>query len=74
LFKRGVVDPLFKYGMMPIVVATIGSVHCACAMACAPGYSVGAATLPQICSPMWCYNIGGVTVSATDIGTFAFCH
>ena len=24
LFKRGLVDPLFKYGMMPIVVATIG--------------------------------------------------
>ena len=23
-FKRGLVDPLFKYGMMPIVVATIG--------------------------------------------------
>ncbi|MEY3652732.1 MAG: hypothetical protein RL739_902, partial [Pseudomonadota bacterium] len=24
LFKRGLVDPLFKHGMMPIVVATIG--------------------------------------------------
>ena len=24
LFKRGIVDPLFRYGMMPIVVATIG--------------------------------------------------
>ena len=24
LFKRAVVDPLFKFGMMPIVVATIG--------------------------------------------------
>ncbi len=23
-FKRGLVDPLFKFGMMPIVVATIG--------------------------------------------------
>ena len=24
VFKRGLVDPLFKFGMMPIVVATIG--------------------------------------------------
>ena len=24
IFKRGIVDPLFKFGMMPIVVATIG--------------------------------------------------
>jgi branched-chain amino acid transport system permease protein len=24
MFKKGLVDPLFKYGMMPIVVATIG--------------------------------------------------
>src|SRR5512141_1304997 len=23
VFKRGIVDPLFRYGMMPIVVATI---------------------------------------------------
>ncbi len=70
LFKRGVVDPLFKYGMMPIVVATIG-LSIAMRNAVRAGFSAEPQPFPNL-FPDEVYNIVGVTISATDIGTFVF--
>ena len=69
-FKRGLVDPLFKYGMMPIVVATIG-LSIAMRNGVRAGYSAEPHPFPQI-FPDQLFNLAGVTVSASDIGTFAF--
>ena len=70
LFQRGVVDPLFKYGMMPIVVATIG-LSIAMRNAVRAGYSAEPQPFPNL-FPDQVYDLAGVTVSATDIGTFVF--
>ena len=70
LFKRGVVDPLFKFGMMPIVVATIG-LSIAMRNGVRAGYSAEPHPFPHL-FPDTVYNISGVTISATDVGTFAF--
>jgi branched-chain amino acid transport system permease protein len=70
LFKRGVVDPLFKFGMMPIVVATIG-LSIAMRNAVRACYSAEPHPFPNL-FPDALYNIAGVTISATDVGTFVF--
>lgn len=70
LFKRGIVDPLFRYGMMPIVVATIG-LSIALRNLVRAGYSAEPQPFPNV-FPDAVYNIAGVTISASDIGTFAF--
>jgi branched-chain amino acid transport system permease protein len=68
IFKRGVVDPLFKYGMMPIVVATIG-LSIAMRNGMRAGYSAEAHPFPSLFADK-IYNIAGVTVTLQDIGTF----
>ena len=70
LFKRGLVDPLFRHGMMPIVVATIG-LSIAMRNGVRAGYSAEPHPFPQV-FPDEVYNLWGVTVSAGDVGTFAF--
>lgn len=70
VFKRGLVDPLFKYGMMPIVVATIG-LSIAMRNGVRAGYSAEPHPFPQV-FPDQVYNFAGVTVSGSDIGTFVF--
>jgi branched-chain amino acid transport system permease protein len=70
VFKRGLVDPLFKYGMMPIVVATIG-LSIAMRNGVRAGYSAEPHPFPLV-FPDEVYNLWGVTVSAGDVGTFAF--
>lgn len=70
LFKRGLVDPLFKYGMMPIVVASIG-LSIAMRNLVRAGYSAEPQPFPQV-FPDKIFEIAGVTVSAGDIGTFVF--
>jgi branched-chain amino acid transport system permease protein len=70
VFKRGLVDPLFKYGMMPIVVATIG-LSIAMRNGVRAGYSAEPQPFPQV-FPDEVYNLWGVAVSAGDIGTFVF--
>lgn len=70
VFKRGIVDPLFKYGMMPIVVATIG-LSIAMRNGVRAGYSAEAHAFPSL-FPATLFNVAGITVSATDIGTFVF--
>ena len=69
LFKRGIVDPLFKYGMMPIVVATIG-LSISMRSLIRAGYSAEASPFPSLFSDQ-IYNIAGVTVTLADVGTFA---
>src|SRR3982751_102259 len=68
VFKRGVVDPLFKYGMMPIVVATIG-LSIALRNGVRAGYSAEAHPFPSLFADKL-FNIAGVTVTLQDIGTF----
>ncbi len=70
LFKRGLVDPLFKYGMMPIVVATIG-LSIAMRNGVRAGFSAEAHPFPSL-FPDKIFNIAGVTITMSDLGTFAF--
>jgi branched-chain amino acid transport system permease protein len=67
VFKRGIVDPLYRYGMMPIVVATIG-LAIAMSNGVRAGYSAEAHPFPNIFGDH-VYNIAGVTVSSGGIGT-----
>jgi branched-chain amino acid transport system permease protein len=62
------VDPLFKYGMMPIVVATIG-LSIAMRNSVRAGYSAEPHPFPQV-FPDVIFDVFGVTLSATDVGTF----
>jgi branched-chain amino acid transport system permease protein len=66
-FKRGVVDPLFKYGLMPIVVATIG-LAIAMRNGVRAGYSAEAHPFPSLFTDKL-FNIAGVTVTLADVGT-----
>jgi branched-chain amino acid transport system permease protein len=66
-FKKAVVDPLFKFGMMPIVVATIG-LSIATRNAMRAGYSAEAHPFPSLFTDQL-FNIGGVTVTLADVGT-----
>jgi len=69
VFKRGVVDPLFKYGMMPIVVATIG-LSIALRNGVRAGFSAEAHPFPGLFADKL-FNIAGVTITLQDVGTFA---
>jgi branched-chain amino acid transport system permease protein len=69
LFKRGLVDPLFKYGMMPIVVATIG-LSIAMRNGVRAAYSAEAQPFPSLFADKL-FNVAGVTVTLSDLGTFA---
>ena len=70
LFKHLVVDPLFKFGMMPIVVATIG-LSITMRNAVRAGYRAEPQPFPYL-FPDEVYNIAGLNISSTDIGTFVF--
>lgn len=70
VFKRGVVDPLLRYGMMPIVVATIG-LSIAMRNGVRAGYSAEPQPFPQV-FPDQVYQVAGINISASDIGTFLF--
>ena len=67
-FKRGIVDPLFRFGMMQIVVATIGL-----SIAMRNGVRLHTAEphpFPSLFADKL-FNFAGVTVSMGDIGTLA---
>ena len=68
VFKRGIVDPLFKYGMMPIVVATIG-LSIAMRNGVRAGYSAEAYPFPSLFADKL-FNIADVTITLSDVGTF----
>ncbi|MDE2094562.1 MAG: branched-chain amino acid ABC transporter permease [Burkholderiales bacterium] len=68
-FKRGIADPLLRFGMMPIVVATLG-LSIALKNGVRAGYSAEAQPFPGMFGDAL-FHFGGVTVSAADIGTLA---
>jgi branched-chain amino acid transport system permease protein len=66
-FKRGLVDPLLRFGMMPIVVATIG-LAIAVRNGVRAGYSAEAHAFPSLFGDKL-FNLGGVTITLADVGT-----
>jgi branched-chain amino acid transport system permease protein len=68
VFKRGLVDPLFRFGMMPIVVATIG-LSIAMRNGIRAGYSAEAHPFASLFADK-IYTIAGVTITLQDMGTF----
>ena len=68
-FKRGIADPLLKFGLMPIVVATIG-LAIALRNGVRAGYSAEAHPFPSL-FPDKLFNIAGVTITLADVGTLA---
>ncbi len=68
-FKRGIADPLLRFGMMPIVVATIG-LAIAMRSGVRAGFSAEAHPFPGLFADKL-FNVAGVTVTLADIGTLA---
>ena len=66
-FKRGIADPLLRFGMMPLVVATIG-LAIAMRNGLRAGYSAEAHAFPSLFTDKL-LNIAGVTLTLADIGT-----
>lgn len=67
LFKRALIDPMLRFGMMPIIVATIGLAIAMRSLVRA-GYSAEAHPFPSLFGEK-IFNIAGVTVTSADIGT-----
>ncbi len=68
MFKRGLVDPLLRFGMMPIVVATIG-LSIALRNGVRAGYGAEPQPFPHV-FPDTVWHLAGVALSPADIGTF----
>ena len=66
-FKRGIADPLLKFGMMPIVVATIG-LSIAASNGIRAGYSAEAHPFPTLFDRRL-FEVFGVNVALSDIVT-----
>lgn len=66
-FKKSIVDPLLRFGMMPIVVATIG-LSIALRNGMRAGYSAEAHPFPSLFGDAL-FKVGGVTITAGDVGT-----
>ncbi|CAN5376944.1 branched-chain amino acid ABC transporter permease [soil metagenome] len=66
-FKRGIADPLLRFGLMPIVVATIG-LSIAMRNGIRAGYSAEAHPFPSVFADKL-FNIAGVTITLADVGT-----
>ena len=68
-FKRGIADPLLRFGMMPVIVATIG-LGIAMRSGIRAGVSAEAQPFPSLFSDRL-FHLGGVTVTLADVGTLA---
>ena len=68
-FKRGIADPLLRFGLMPVVVATIG-LAIALRNGVRVGYSAEAHAFPSLFADKL-FQVAGVTVSLADAGTLA---
>lgn len=66
-FKRGIADPLLRFGMMPIVVATIG-LSIAMRNGIRAGYSAEAHPFPGLFGE-GLVQFAGITLTVADIGT-----
>ena len=66
-FKRGVVDPLIKHGVIPLVIATLG-LSIGLKSVVKAGYSAEAHPFPSVL-PAGQFDLGGLAVSYADVGT-----
>ncbi len=66
-FKRGIVDPLIRFGVIPLVIATLG-VSITVKSLVRAGYSAEAFPFPST-FPAGQWNVAGVSVSYADVGT-----
>src|ERR1041384_3770035 len=66
-FKRGLADPLLKFGLMPIVVATLG-LSIALRNGVRAGYSAEAHPFPSLFGDDL-IHLGSVAITQLDIGT-----
>jgi len=69
-FKRGIADPLLRFGLMPIVVATIG-LSIAARNGVRAGYSAEAHPFPSLFADKL-FTVAGVNLTLADIGTLVF--
>ena len=68
-FKRAIADPLFKSGLMPIVVATLG-LSIALRNGVRAGYTAEPQPFPSVFGDQL-FHLGAVAVSLVDVGTLA---
>jgi branched-chain amino acid transport system permease protein len=68
-FKRVIVDPLIRHGVIPLVIATLG-LSIGMKNFVKSSYSAEAHPFPNV-FPDTLFSLGGVTVSVYDIGTLA---
>jgi branched-chain amino acid transport system permease protein len=68
-FKRGLADPLLKFGLMPVVVATLG-LSIALRNGVRAGYSAEAHPFPSLFGE-GVFHVGGVAITQIDVGTLA---
>lgn len=68
-FKKLIVDPLIRHGVIPLVIATLG-VSMALKTSVRAGYSAEAHQFPAV-FPAGQFSIAGVAVSWADLGTLA---
>jgi branched-chain amino acid transport system permease protein len=68
-FKRIIVDPLLRHGVIPLVIATLG-VSIGVKQLVKAGYSAEASPFPNV-FPDSLLTIGSLKISAYDIGTLA---
>jgi branched-chain amino acid transport system permease protein len=68
-FKRAIADPLLRFGMMPVIVATIG-LGIAMRSGIRAGVSAEAQPFPSL-FPDRIFHVAGVTVTFADAGTLA---
>jgi branched-chain amino acid transport system permease protein len=68
-FKRGIADPLLRFGLMPVVVATIG-LAIAMRNGVRAGFTAEAHPFPSLFADRL-FQLGGVTVTLIDLGTLA---
>jgi branched-chain amino acid transport system permease protein len=66
-FKRTVVDPLIRHGVIPLVIATLG-LSIALKTAVRAGYSAEAQQFGAV-FPAGVFNVAGVAISYADVGT-----
>ena len=69
-FKRGIADPLLQFGLMPIVVATIG-LSIAARNGVRAGYSAEAHPFPSLFADRL-FSVAGVNITLADVGTLVF--
>ena len=68
-FKRGIADPLLKFGLMPVVVATLG-LSIALRNGVRAGYSAEAHPFPSLFGDDL-LHVGTVAITVSDLGTLA---